>query len=201
MSIQNMLKRLGVSSIITSDPKEIANAQKMILPGVGHFAKGMENIHSRGLKPVLDELALEQKIPVLGICLGMQLLCEHSEEGDADGLGWIKGNTVKFDMTKLASHHKVPHMGWNEVIQKKPSNLFEGYAEVPRYYFVHSYHMVCDKEEDVLATTMHGYEVVCAVENGNIMGTQFHPEKSHRFGMKLLTNFSSKLQEKEVNSI
>ncbi|MDX1907971.1 MAG: imidazole glycerol phosphate synthase subunit HisH [Bacteroidia bacterium] len=188
LSIRNMLRRLGITSEITADLARIASADRIILPGVGHFAKGMENLHASGLIEVLNEQVLHHQRPVLGICLGMQLLSRFSEEGDAQGLGWIAADTRRFDRTRLEDHHKIPHMGWTDIHPAHESPLLRG-IEAPRFYFVHSYHVICDHPEDVLATATHGYPVTCAVERGNILGVQFHPEKSHTYGMKLFTNF------------
>ncbi|MCB0836910.1 MAG: imidazole glycerol phosphate synthase subunit HisH [Bacteroidetes bacterium] len=189
-SIKNMLKRIGVKSIITDDPEKIAAAEKLILPGVGAFEMGMNYIREKGLLDVMNQRVLEDKIPVLGICLGMQLLSRHSEEGDAEGLGWIEGDTIKFDF-EPSKNLKIPHMGWSEISQEHSSQLMHEMYEDPRFYFVHSYHVVCDDPEDVLLSVDYGMKVTCGVEKGNIMGVQFHPEKSHKFGMKLLSNFAN----------
>ena len=188
-----MLKRIGHESIITSDPEKIATAPKLILPGVGAFAEGMKNIKSLGLEPVLNETVLKRKTPILGICLGMQLLSRYSEEGDVNGLGWIAADARRFKLTGEAfksQNLKIPLMGWQDVTVKKESQLFLEMHEEPRFYFVHSYHLVCDDPKDVLLTASHGYEFVCGIECDNISGVQFHPEKSHKFGMKLLSNFA-----------
>ncbi|MEZ4852483.1 MAG: imidazole glycerol phosphate synthase subunit HisH [Bacteroidia bacterium] len=189
-SIKNMLKRIGIKSIITDDPEKIAAAEKLILPGVGAFEMGMNYIREKGLLDVMNQRVLEDKVPVLGICLGMQLLSRHSEEGDAEGLGWIEGDTIKFDF-EPSKNLKIPHMGWSEISQEHSSQLMHEMYEDPRFYFVHSYHVVCDDPEDVLLSVDYGMKVTCGVEKGNIMGVQFHPEKSHKFGMKLLSNFAN----------
>lgn len=189
-SIQNMLKHIGVGAAITNDPEEIRSAGKLILPGVGAFDSGMRNIAELGLREVLDERVVGDRVPVLGICLGMQLLSRRSEEGSAQGLGWIDADTAKFKFDGQSNNLKVPHMGWNLVDVRKQSRLFADMHEEPRFYFVHSYHLVCDDDRDVLGTTHHGYDFASAVEKDNICGVQFHPEKSHKFGMKLLANFA-----------
>jgi len=187
-SIQNMHKRLGINAIITSETDKIKNASKLILPGVGHFKKGMENLHSSGLKELLDDLVLGQKKPILGICLGAQLMTKHSEEGDVDGLAWVNATTVRFDQKKI-NGLKVPHMGWSDIRIADSNPLWMNLPPEPRFYFVHTFHFLFDKENEISATSTHGYEFVCAFRKDNIFGTQFHPEKSHKFGMKVIENF------------
>ena len=189
-SIQNMLKRIGAKSCISSSVDEIEQAEKLILPGVGHFDYGMKNLHESGLIEVLNKKVLIDKVPLLGICLGAQLLGNRSEEGVLSGLGWIDMEVVKFDENKLPKNLKIPHMSWNEIKIKKQSKLLEGLNDESRFYFVHSYHMKCNNENDILANTNYGYEFTSAVEKENIFGVQFHPEKSHKFGMRLLENFN-----------
>ncbi|MGG9972110.1 imidazole glycerol phosphate synthase subunit HisH [Ferruginibacter sp. SUN002] len=189
-SIKNMLKRLNVAAEITGEPDKIATATKLILPGVGHFDYGMQQLNQSGLIPILNKRVIEEKIPILGICLGVQLLTEGSEEGVEKGLGWIKGKTIAFDKSKLQSNQKIPHMGWTDVTDYTQSKLFEGMYEEPRFYFVHSFHLSLANENDCLVKANYGYKFAAGIEHGNILGTQFHPEKSHKFGMKLLENFS-----------
>jgi glutamine amidotransferase len=186
-SIKNMLDYLGIDAQISSDPSEIVKAERLILPGVGHFQYGMEQLNHLGLIEILNKAVLEDKNPILGICLGMQLLTKHSEEGNIDGLGFIDAQTVKFttDDTKL----KIPHMGWNTVEYKKESNLRSEIRLNPRYYFVHSYYVECNNTADILCTTNYGVEFVSGFQHNNIFGLQFHPEKSHKYGMELLANF------------
>lgn len=188
-SIQNMCKRLGIEAVVTADPEAIRKASKLILPGVGHFKKGMENLHGSGLKTVLDDLVLGEKKPILGICLGAQLMTRHSEEGDVDGLGWVDAATVRFDQSKDAKM-KVPHMGWSEIATSGANPLWSNLPADPRFYFVHTYHFVFSEKSEVSATCHYSYDFVCAFQKGNIYGTQFHPEKSHKFGMKVLENFN-----------
>lgn len=186
-SIKNMLGYLGIDAQITSDLIEIAHAERLILPGVGHFQHGMEQLEQLGLIEVLNKAVLEDKKPILGICLGMQLLTKHSEEGNTEGLGFIDAQTKKFDLDdpKL----KIPHMGWNTVKFNKESALTTEIRSNPRYYFVHSYFVECNDKNDVLCTTNYGQEFVSGFQHENIFGLQFHPEKSHKFGMELLANF------------
>lgn len=189
-SVLNMLKKVGADAVISSDPVEIEKADKLILPGVGAFDTGMRHLHESNLVGLLNEKALARRTPTLGICLGMQLLMQKSEEGDLPGLGWIEGANVKFRFDENNGHLKIPHMGWNTVTVKRHDSLFKNLDQEARFYFVHSYQVVCQRESDVLATTHHGDDFVSALQSGNIMGTQFHPEKSHKFGMKLLSNFA-----------
>lgn len=185
-SIKNMLKKIGHDSVISSDPEVIEQARKLILPGVGAFDNGMTNLKNYGIIDVLNDSVLKRKTPVLGICLGMQLISKSSEEGTLPGLGWIDAKTVRFQLTEL----KVPHMGWNVVNIKKEYPLFTGMTgQENRFYFVHSYHVVCENPEDVLTSTYYGIEFTSAIQHDNIYATQYHPEKSHKFGMRLLKNF------------
>ncbi len=188
-SIKNMLRKLGVASQITSDPKVIEEAGKLILPGVGAFDAGMANLRERGLAAVLDQRVKADRVPILGICLGMQLMTRRSEEGGLPGLGWIDAEARRFSVPP-DSRLKVPHMGWTQVSACKESKLVTPADEKLRYYFVHSYFVDCADKVDVLLTASHGYEFAAGFECGNIMGVQFHPEKSHKFGMKLLQNFA-----------
>lgn len=188
-SIVNMLKKIGAEAIITSDAETIGRADKLILPGVGAFDHGMQSLHERGLVPLLEARVLEQRTPLLGICLGMQLLSRRSEEGSLPGLGWVEAETVRFQLNGHEPALKVPHMGWNFVQVRQPHATFEALPDDPRFYFVHSYHVVCADERTVLATTDYGHEFTSALIHDNIVGVQFHPEKSHKFGMKLLKNF------------
>ncbi len=190
-SIQNMLKRIGVAAILSANPEEILNAKKLILPGVGHFDYGMQMLRQSNLIEILNKKVLAEKTPILGICLGAQLLGNQSDEGKEKGLGWIDMDVVKFDKSKMDKTLKIPHMSWNEVEVKKASILFPDKSLLQRFYFVHSYHMLPRQTSDVLTITNYGYNFVSAVEKNNIFGVQFHPEKSHKFGMNLLKNFVS----------
>lgn len=188
-SILNMLKKIRVQAMATSDPKAVEAADKIILPGVGAFDNAMRNLNSTGLIPLLEKRVLTQNVPLLGICLGMQLLGQSSAEGQMSGLGWIDAETVKFSFDQ-PSQLKIPHMGWSEIQIAKESPLMSGLGDHARFYFVHSYHVKCHDQGDVLATAIYDQPFTAAVQHGNIMGAQFHPEKSHRYGLQLLTNFS-----------
>lgn len=188
-SVLNMFKKVGVKDVVVSSNKEvIQNAHKLLLPGVGAFDTGMTNLENSGLIPILNEKVLVQKIPILGICLGMQLLTQKSEEGIKKGLGWIDAETVKFNLPPELKL-KVPHMGWNYIHVKRKNPLIDMETK-NRFYFVHSYYVKCLDESQSLATSNFGHEFTCMVNKDNIFGTQFHPEKSLKFGMKLLENFS-----------
>ena len=186
-SIKNMLAYLGIESRISADHADISSADRLILPGVGHFQHGMEQLEQLGLIDVLKQEVLENKKPILGICLGMQLLTQHSEEGNLAGLGFVDAQTKKFELQDVTL--KVPHMGWNTVEFKKDSAMNTGVSMNPRYYFVHSYFVDCASQDDILCTTQYGQEFVSGFQHQNIFGLQFHPEKSHKFGMELLSNF------------
>jgi glutamine amidotransferase len=188
-SIANMIKKVGGTAKSSADPAEIGQARKLILPGVGAFDAGMTALRDRGLIDVLNRKALEEKVPVLGICLGMQLLSRKSEEGVLPGLGWIPADTRRFQFGGRQSHLRIPHMGWNAVEPRKDAPLF-GSPDGPwRFYFVHSYHVCCSDPADVLSTTPYGSPFTSGVARGNILGVQFHPEKSHAFGMRLFRSF------------
>jgi imidazole glycerol-phosphate synthase subunit HisH len=190
-SVANMIKRIGYSVEITSDVPKIELAKKIILPGVGHFDKAIQNIKSLGIYDVIRDKALYKHTPLLGICLGMQLLCQRSEEGSESGLGLIDAEVKKFSF-KDDQRLKIPHMGWNLVNVIKDSGLLYNMFENPRFYFVHSYHVVCNEPQDILTTSTYGYLFHSSLAHGNILGVQFHPEKSHKFGMLLLKNFIEK---------
>jgi glutamine amidotransferase len=186
-SIKNMLAYLGIESRISANHADIASAERLILPGVGHFQHGMEQLEQLGLVDILKKEVSENKKPILGICLGMQLLTRHSEEGNLAGLGFIDAQTKKFELQDETL--KVPHMGWNTVEFKKDSPMNTGVSINPRYYFVHSYFVDCANQNDIFCTTQYGQEFVSGFQHENIFGLQFHPEKSHKFGMELLDNF------------
>jgi glutamine amidotransferase len=185
-SIQNMLKKIGVRVVITHDPATIDAADKIILPGVGAFDTAIDNLNKSGLTPMLNDLALKKNRPILGICLGMQLMTKRSDEGTLPGLGWLDAETVRFENGSL----RVPHMGWNTVDIRREDPLFKGMYDEPRFYFVHSYYVKCANDSDILTSTKYGIDFCSSFAKGNIRGVQYHPEKSHKFGMLLLKNFA-----------
>ncbi len=188
-SIVNMLKKIGVTAAISSESSVINKAKKLILPGVGAFDNGMKNLEERNLIPLLNAKVFQDKTPILGLCLGMQLFTQHSEEGQLPGLGWLEAETVRFQFDQECAHLKIPHMGWNTIQIYQPNPIFTDMDKESRFYFVHSYHVICTDTSAVLAETQYGYNFTSAVAKENIIGVQFHPEKSHKFGMKLLKNF------------
>lgn len=187
-SIQNMLKKSGVESLISGNYDDIARASRILLPGMGAFDNCMRRFGESGLKDIIEKKVLIDKIPVLGICVGLQMFMSGSEEGTLPGLGWIKGTTLRFSPERMEDSQKIPNMGWLEVIPKKGSRLLKD-LENSRFYFAHSYHVQIENPEEELLSAYYGYEFTVGIEKGNIVGVQFHPEKSHRFGMQLLKNF------------
>ena len=185
-SILNMLKKIGVDGIVTSDYGAIKEADKYILPGVGSFDYAINRLRAARFFELLSDQVLIHKKPILGICLGMQLLTLSSEEGNERGLGWIPAETLRFNF--FESNLAIPHMGWNNLKVQSDCRLFHGLLE-SRFYFVHSYFVKCKEKYSSIATAHYGQDFTCAISNGNIYGVQFHPEKSHKFGMKLLKNF------------
>ena len=188
-SIANMIRKVGGQSLITSNVEQIAKAQKLILPGVGAFDTGMKNLADYGIIDILNEKVLRQKTPILGICLGMQLMTQGSEEGKLAGLGWLDAKTIKFNFDTAQNNLSIPHMGWNSLKPVRESELIQNQDVESRFYFVHSYYVNCDRPENVLAVTEYGFEFCSAFKKDNILGVQFHPEKSHKYGMQLLNQF------------
>ena len=189
-SIANMFKKIGVPAVISSDSKTIEAADRFVLPGIGAFDAGMSNLKERGFIPILNRLALEKKVPVLGHCLGLQLMTRNSEEGSLPGLGWFDAETLRFKFDESRPGLKIPHMGWNTIDICQPHPLLSNLEEESRFYFVHSYYVGSNDPDSVLATTDYGGPFHSVLARENIMGAQFHPEKSHKFGMRILKNFS-----------
>jgi imidazole glycerol-phosphate synthase subunit HisH len=187
-SVKNMLRKAGHDAEVTSDRDAILGASRLLLPGVGAFDHGMQNLADLGLVDVLNEAVLVRRTPILGICLGLQLMSRRSEEGVLPGLGWLAADTVRFRFAQPAEDLRVPHMGWNTVAPAKDSFLAP-HDDEARFYFVHSYHVRCDEPADVALTADYGCPVVAAAVRGNVAGTQFHPEKSHKYGLALLRAF------------
>ena len=186
-SVQKAFERIGVPVNISASVNDIQSADKLVLPGVGHFEKGVANLKETGLFEPLNQIALERKKPILGICLGMQLMTEFSEEGNCEGFGWIKAKTQRFVFK--SNSLKIPHMGWNNLSIKNTDSLFKGMTVDNFFYFVHSYYVSCGNENDVLTETNYGNKFVSSFQKENIFGCQFHPEKSHDAGLKVLSNF------------
>ena len=184
----NIYQRLNILVEIATTPEQLTRAEKLILPGVGAFDWAMKRLNNSGLRDTLDALVLRQQVPVLGICVGMQMMAHRSEEGKLPGLGWIDADVVRFDPDQIRNM-PLPHMGWNDVQPFAADSLFRG-IELPRYYFLHSYFVAPKQQTDVLATARYGSDFTAAVRNGHIFGTQFHPEKSHQWGIDLLRNFA-----------
>jgi glutamine amidotransferase len=190
-SIKHKFDRMDIPSVISSDPADNLTADKLILPGGGPFAAAMQNLYELGLVPILEKKVLEEKTPILGICLGMQLFSKRSEEGDADGLGWVDAETVRFDLRGIDPGLKVPHMGWNTIHMVRQERILDNVEDNSRFYFVHSYHVKCNDPCDVLAMTSYGLDFTSMLRKDHIYGIQFHPEKSHNRGIRILKNFAS----------
>ncbi len=186
-SVEKAFFRLGITPKISSCHHDILNADKLILPGVGHFKNGMLNLRVMGLIGPLNEAVLIRKIPILGICLGMQLMTEFSEEGNCEGLKWIKAKTVKFSFNSMKL--KIPHIGWNRLNLLRGNDLLKNINSNDLFYFIHSYYVKCENKNDILTTTYYGIDFVSSFNNQNIFGCQFHPEKSHSKGLEILKKF------------
>lgn len=190
-AIGNIYHRLNIPFIVAEQPDDLKKATKIILPGVGAFDQAITELEKSGLRQALDDHILYIKKPILGICVGMQILAKSSEEGVLKGLGWIDGTVQKFDHSRFIQATHLPHMGWNDVEPVKNNQLFNDVGLNTRYYFLHSYYFSCSRQEDILATTDYGGQFASAVNSDNIYGVQFHPEKSHQAGIQLLKNFST----------
>lgn len=189
-SFLNVYKRLDISARVAKTAEDLKDAKKIILPGVGSFDYAMKRLNDSGMREKLDELVLSDKLPVIGICVGMQMMGNYSEEGNEEGLKWIDANVKKFDESKIKIHTKLPHMGWNDVVPNNDHFLFKGLEKDALFYFLHSYYFHCNDKVDIIATSEYGDEFACAVNKNNIYGIQFHPEKSHHYGETLLNNFA-----------
>jgi len=187
-NIKAIYEQLNLSFKIVKNIEDFFDVTKIILPGVGSFDHAMTSLQNSGMREKLDELVLEKKLPVIGICVGMQMLAKSSEEGNLKGLGWIDGTVKKFDKSKI-KNGPLPHMGWNTLNIEKENGIFKNLEEEPRFYFLHSYYFECNNKEDVIATATYGKRFECMVNHENIYGIQCHPEKSHHNGIQLLKNF------------
>lgn len=188
----NVYKRLNIDTLCASSADELENASKIILPGVGAFDHAMEMLDSSGLRECLDELVLVKKVPVIGICVGMQMMTESSEEGIRQGLGWIKGRVKRFSYSDNQNElrYPLPHMGWNNISSVKDCALTKTLDNDKRFYFLHSYYVECANQADIVATANYGFDYACIVNHDNVYGIQCHPEKSHHNGVSLLKNFA-----------
>ncbi len=190
-SILNMLRKVGASAELSARPEDVNRADRLVLPGVGAFDAGMRKLQQKGYIDVLNRRVIDDRIPILGICLGMQLFTRRSEEGVETGLGWLDAETIRFRFSAASAQLKVPHMGWNSVKVCHPTPLFPDPERERRFYFVHSFHVRCQAPVDVLTTTEYGAEFTSCICHNNILGVQFHPEKSHRFGLDFFNSFLS----------
>lgn len=194
-SVLNMLKKVGAQAVVTRDPALLRDADKLVLPGVGAFDEAMGNLRRFGLYDLLNELVLERRSPILGVCLGAQLMTKASEEGDQAGFGWLNARLVRFRAPEGAPPMRVPHMGWNTVTaEAEGGGIFRGVEQPMRFYFVHAYHMVPDEPGIELASTHYGYRFTSALAQRNILSMQFHPEKSHKYGLQVYRNFVEHFQ-------
>lgn len=186
----NVYRRLNIPVSVAKNASELEGARRLILPGVGAFDHAMERLDASGMRPMLEHMVLEQKVPVLGICVGMQILANASDEGHLHGLGWVAGRVKGFASAPGLARLPLPHMGWNDVKPHEDSPLFKGLENDARFYFLHSFYFDCHEESAAMASASYGQNFVCAVSEGNVFGVQFHPEKSHHYGTTLLKNFA-----------
>jgi len=189
-AIANIYKRLNIPARIATSAEDLTQAEKIVLPGVGAFDWAMTSLDQSGMRECLDDLVLRKGRPVLGICVGMQMMAKRSDEGRLDGLGWIDAHVRRFDEESFTHKTRLPHMGWNDVVPRKDGGLFRGLESGARFYFLHSYYFAPSQEGDVLAITDYNGSYASCVRSGNIFGVQFHPEKSHQWGIQLLNNFA-----------
>lgn len=189
LAFANVYKRLNMEVRFARSADDFHGAERIILPGVGAFDYAMERLNRSGMRETLHRLVTDDRVPVLGICVGMQMLAKSSEEGTLPGLSWVDGRVMNFRSEPKSAALPLPHMGWNDVIAKKGNPLFKGLEDQARFYFLHSFYMDCTEPVSVAATASYGFDFACAVNQHNIFGVQFHPEKSHHFGQQLLKNF------------
>jgi glutamine amidotransferase len=189
-AIANIYHRLGVQSVLATSAAQIEAAERVVLPGVGAFDRAMGQLDASGMRAALETAVVRQSKPVLGICVGMQMLAERSDEGQAAGLGWVKGEVKKFDVSQFHQQTHLPHMGWNDVAPVGADPLFRDLCTGSRFYFLHSFYFSPSREDDVIARADYNGAFACAVRSGNVFGVQFHPEKSHQWGIQLLRNFA-----------
>jgi len=190
LAFVNMYTRLNIPVAVARDASDLVGAKKLILPGVGSFDYAMQQLDRSGMRQALEQLVLQQAVPLLGICVGMQMLAKSSDEGDLKGLGWIDAKVRKFHASGMPKGAYLPHMGWNDVTPVVECGLFSGMEQDARFYFLHSYYFECQQQSDVLAVADYGLLFSCAVRRDHVYGVQFHPEKSHHFGSQLLKNFA-----------
>lgn len=187
----NVYERLNIKTKVAHSVQDIKDASKIILPGVGAFDYAMSQLNASGMRDELDKQVLENKVPIVGICVGMQMLAKSSDEGKLPGLGWIDGQVKVFDASLIPYKTQLPHMGWNSINPVNDCNLLTGFSDQSRFYFLHSYYFVCNNKENIISTTEYGITYASAVNKENIYGIQFHPEKSHKNGIQLLQNFAN----------
>jgi imidazole glycerol-phosphate synthase subunit HisH len=186
----NVFKRLNLPSCVAQTEDDLLGASRLILPGVGAFDHAMEQLHRSGLRQTLDELVRVRNVPVLGVCVGMQMLADGSEEGQLPGLGWVPGQVRRFSSNAASTRLPMPHMGWNDVRPKAACSLFAGLESDARFYFLHSFYFDCAQSSHAAAEASYGFDFTCAVRSAHVHGVQFHPEKSHHWGERLLGNFA-----------
>lgn len=190
LAFVNVYNRLNIPVAVAKSAKDLVNATRLILPGVGSFDHAMQQLDQSGMRQPVEQLVMQNKMPVLGICVGMQMLAKSSDEGELPGLGWIGGKVKKFDLSAMPRDTNLPHMGWNDVNPVVNGGLFKGMEQDSQFYFLHSFYFECNQQSNVLAVTDYGGNFSCAVRQENVYGVQFHPEKSHHFGSQLLKNFA-----------
>lgn len=187
----NIYNKLDINIKIAKKPSDLEGITKLILPGVGAFDHAMNELNNSGMVERLNELVLVDKLPVIGVCVGLQMMAAKSDEGVLPGLGWIDANVKLFDVTKINFKTHLPHMGWNDITPVKENLIFKNLEKNSKFYFLHSFYFECNNDEDIIAVSDYGIKFTCAINKGNIYGTQFHPEKSHNFGIQLLKNFAT----------